>query len=852
MNPGDSIGPYVIHSSLGAGGMGRVYRARDTRLGRDVALKQLSDRSLTSDVARRRVLQEARAAAGLSHPNIATIFDVLDTDDGPTIVMEYVPGESLARYIARGALPAARSLEIASQIAGGLVEAHARGIVHRDLKPANIQITPEGKAKILDFGVARLTASDADQGTTVTADSKTGRIVGSPAYMAPEQLNGEHADQRSDIYAVGVLLYEMLTGHRPFPSLDLLGSALAVLKGAARPVGEAAPGTPPAVSALVKRAMAKDPSDRFQTAGELARELQLASKALGDATTTLVSVRTVSRRSTRMAIAAIAFLILAGAGWAWRRNADERVVSAPGSVFAVLPFRNTTADPLNDAIAVGLTDAVANRLSSLESIRVLSLDDSREVAKSAKGDAVSAAKSLGATFVVEGDLARAGQMLDVSVTLAGANGERRPVGHYTGEIGQALDLHRRIAQGVIAALSEVKAVPARVVPNPAPTSNQEAFADYAQARLYLERPDDVDHAVTLFQSAISKDDRFALAYAGLGQAYWSKYGQTKDTVWTTKATAAIMDALRIDPRQPEVHLSLAVMYHGLGRFDDAEKELRDVLRMQPWNDDAHRLLAGVHIDRSEWDAAVTELRRAIALRPYYWRNHSELGYAHYRAGRIDEAITAYARAVQLQPDSASALAMLGTALQSAGRLPEALANYTKANEVRPRWSTESNIATIHFWNEEYAKAEEAYQRAIRLAPNMAGLHANLGDTLVKLGQRERARASYRRAVEEIRKQLAVNEKDAQNVARLALYLAKLEDQAGADAAAESALALNPEDGQVVYNAAMIDALANRQAEACGRLAKAVALGTSLEIIRHADELRALKGCQTYDQIVSRR
>ena len=854
MQTGDSVGPYVIQSRLGAGGMGQVYRAHDARLGRDVALKQLSDRSLASDLARRRVLQEARAAAALSHPHIAAIFDVLDTPDGPLIVMEYVPGESLAALIARGALPPARALDIGVQIAKGLADAHRHGIVHRDLKPANIQITPGGIAKILDFGIARITATPAEQqaAPTMTAGAEAGRLVGTPGYMAPEQLAGGSADERTDVYALGVVLYEMLTGCAPFAGGDLFQSAMAVLKGGARQVVDLVPSTPPLISAIVERAMAPDPAARFQTAGEMAIELQRARTLVSGPQSHGTGVADGGRRQTmRLALVTLVLIAMAGMGWQWTRG-TEAVAVAEGSVFAVLPFRNATGSALDDPIAVGLTDAVANRLSSLESIRVLSVEASRDAATAGR-DAAGAARALGARFVVDGEMRRNGQSLDVNVALVNADGSRSPAGRFTGDIAQIFDLHQRIAQGVIAAMAGVDAAAGAATPSGAPTLNQDAFAEYAQARVFLERsdvPGNLDHAIRLFQSAIARDARFALAYAGLGQAYWAQYTQTGETRWTTPATAAVLDALRIDPLQPEVRLSLAVMYQGLGRLDDAEEEVRKVVALQPWNDDAHRLLGGVHIDRSAWDAAVAALNRAIELRPNYWRNHSELGFAHFQSGRADLALKAYERVVELQPDSALGFHMLGTLHQSAGRLPEALANYETASRIRPRWSTYSNIGTIRFWSGDYAKAADAYERALKLAPATPRLHINLGDAREKLGERSRARASYQSAVDEIRRQLGVNAQDADNLSLLALSLAKLGDRAGAGDASARALQLNPQHGEVLYAAAVVEALAGRTAEACSHLGAAVARGTSVEIVRQAGELRVLRGCEAYDRLIT--
>jgi serine/threonine protein kinase/tetratricopeptide (TPR) repeat protein len=867
MIPGESVGPYIILNSLGSGGMGEVYRARDERLNREVALKRLSDVTLESDVVRRRFLKVARAAAALSHPNIATIFDVLDTGGGPAIVMEYVPGDSLARVIERSPVPTEQALEFALQMSEGLAEAHTHGIVHRDLKPANIVITPAGRLKILDFGIARsMEADPKSPGAAGTVDPRTeaGRIPGTPGYMSPEQITGGRVDQRTDIYAVGVLLYEMLTGRRPFQAPTPFESAMAAVSGAAPPLSELAPAVPSHVSALVERAMAKEPAQRFQTATELADELRHARRRLVDAVTEASSDVAVQPLSTgrslargkplALVLAALVAIAAAAIGWRWIHSSTLPIVSAHGSSLAMLPFRNTTADPANDSVALGVTEGVANRLSSLDSLRVLPLEESRDAA-SGGADPVHVARALGAGFVVSGELGRVGQTLDIEVSLVKSDGQRRAVGRYTGDAARVFDLHRRVADGVTSALAREGVVPSAVSTQVAPpTSDQQAFAEYSQARLFLERPDvpgNLDHAVRLFQSAIAKDNRFALAHAGLGQAYWAQYRETQDTAWTSRATAAILDALRIDPDQPEVRLSLAVMYQGLGRLDAAAEELNRVLAVQPRNDDAHRLLAGIHIDRSEWDAAVAELQRAIDLRPNYWRNHSELGYTHYRAGRVEEALKAYQRVVELQPDSARGYHMLGTVYQSAGRLAEALQNYGRANAMRPSPATSSNIGTIHFWNGDYQKAADAYQQAIKLAPSQPDLYANLGDALQKLGQRDRARASYKTAVTEVRKQLAVNENDAFSMSLLALYLAKLDDRAAAADAARKAISLNSQDGEVLYSTAVVAALGGRSTEACARLEEALAHGASHEVVRRADELRSLKGCAAYDRILTR-
>ena len=835
--------------------MGEVYRARDGRLAREVALKRLSGGSLGSEVARRRVLREARAAAALSHPNIATIYDVLDTPDGLVIVMEYVRGETLASRLRRGPLPVDEALGYAAQIADALTDAHAHGIIHRDLKPANIHLTPEGKAKILDFGIARSVGEAADPNVraevTVTGASQ---IVGTPGYMSPEQLAGGRGDQRTDIYGLGLVMFEMLTGARPFKGSDFVTNALAVFEGRAPQVRAIAPDVPQEVSDLVARAMHRDPDARYPTAREVSAALRLVARRLGEAETALLPVPTFRRpwpvRSGILAGVLAALLVALISALLWKQPWTTPV-SARSSAIGVLPFRNESGDAANDPLVVGLSDAVATRLSSVLALRVLPLNETREAIRTtAAGDPV--AKTLGATFVVEGSLQRSANTLEVSVSLVGDDGRKRPAGRYTGEVDRLFDLHRRVAEGLTAALTQAGALNVGSGPEAQPpTSNQEAFADYAQAKVFLERPDvpgSLGHAIALLTSATKKDPRFALAYAGLGEAYWAQYRETKDPKWTDMARDANISALRIDPGQPEVRMALAVMYQGLGRADEATEELRQVLALQPRSDNAHLVLATIHAEKGEWDAAVEEANAAIALRPNYWRNHAELGDTLLRAGRLDEAIAAYRRLTELQPDSPRGYQRLGRALQGAGRIEEALANYEKAAAIRPTSGWYSNMGTLHYWRGDYARAAAAYQRAIELAPNEADPYANLGDALQKLGQPERAADNYRRAILEVRKALAVKANDSLNVASLALYQAKLGMKDAAASSIELATTLSPQEPEVLHVRAIVHALAGRTTPACEALTEALARGKSAEEVRNADELKTLKNCPAYDRV----
>jgi serine/threonine-protein kinase len=839
--------------------MGEVYRARDTRLGREVALKRVSDPALASDIARRRILREARAAGALSHPGIATIYDVLDAPEGLFIVMELVPGETLADTLTGGPLPPDEALEVCAQLADALAHAHARGVVHRDLKPSNIHLTPQGRAKILDFGIAKSDVDERDGG--MRADdlgTAEGRMVGSPGYMAPEQVVGRASDQRTDIYSVGIVLFEMLTGERPYAKADRLATTLAMLEGPVPRVDERAPEVPREIADLVARAMARDPEDRFPTASALSVAIARARRSLSDTETftgTLPDLdqKRGARLSRAALIAAIAALLLIAATALLWKPLRSTPVPARSPVIGVIPLRNR-GDAADDALVAGLSDALVKRLGSVRTLRVLPLSETREAVVGAR-NAAAIAHAVGAEFVVEGSLTRSGSSVDVDLAIVGANGQRWSAGRYTGDAAQVFQLHRRAAEAVTAALTQAGALRGGMTPEPTPpTSNQEAFANYAQARVFLDRPDvpgNLNHAIDLLQSAIKDDPRFALAYAALGEAYMAQYRETKNTEWPPKAQTANLEALRIDPQQPEVRMSLALMYEETGRPDEATEELKQVMLMQPRNDSAHLVLARLLMNKGKWDDSAAEARTAIDLRPAYWRNHAQLGDTYWRAGRLQEAAAAYQRLVELQPDSTRGYQRLGTALQTMGRYDEALDNYLKAVAIRPTAGTLSNMGTLYYWRGDYAKAADAYQRAIQLVPNNPKYYVNLADAQIHLGRRPQAMGNYRHALQEANKLLAVNAQDTDILTSLALSQAKLGEVTAAQATVLKALTVNAQDGDLLFVRAQIEAIAGKNDAACDGVRDAFAHGKNAEDIRHADEFRGLKGCAAYDRVAAR-
>lgn len=866
---GSSVGPYHVLERLGAGGMGEVFLAEDTRLKRRVALKRLTASSLADPSARRRILREARAVAQLHHPGIASIFDILEDADCAWIVMEYVQGETLAERLQRGRLSVADAVGLGIQVADALADAHAHGILHCDLKPLNIRLTPDGRAKILDFGLAERSpdavGSDETELVSVGIGHQSHGLSGTAGYMAPERLSGTPADVRGDIYAVGVILFELLTGRRPFEGTNLISTAaLALTTPAPSPSGLDA-AIPEAVSAIVLTALAREPGSRFQSAGALGEALRAVvgqSGSMAAASTPLAMAPTGTGPRPRARWAAIAAAILAAivvgvmalSGWRlqWREPAAPASTDAPSIV--VKPFANLSGDAANDVLGSGITDDLITKLSLMPRVTVVSRETT---AAYLAGDPASStlARDLGASYVVEGGIERTGDRVRVAMRLVSASGGTAWTRSYDGRVAELFSLQHQLAEGLAEGLKLPLTTPDRQRLTTVPTQNIEAFADYSQGRLFLDRSDakgNIAHAVEAFDRAITKDPAFALAYAGLGAAYWQRYIETSETNWTLRAINASLEALRLNPNQAEVHVTLATIYKGLGRTPAAVDELRKALALQPTADEAHRILGDIFASQGRIDDAVQAYHEAIAIRPNYWQNHNRLAVALMSVGRYNEAEASCRRVTELQPDSHIGYNNLGAVAVMQGNLALALESFTRAAGIRPAANAFSNIGTIHFWNGRFEEALKAYDRAIALKAGDASLHRNRGDALAELHDAAGARKAYLQALDLATHQLTVNPKDDATLSLAALIEAKLGRKADARAHVDRALALAPKAKDVYYRSAAVAALAGERDLALSALKEAVTLGYSPEQADRDLDLRALRGLPEYKTILATR
>ncbi|MGQ0735215.1 MAG: protein kinase domain-containing protein [Acidobacteriota bacterium] len=829
------IGPYRVVRPLGQGGMGTVLLAEDSRLSRLVALKTFAGVEARADHARQQLLSEARAAAALNHPNIASVHDVLDVEGQVVIVFEYVEGETLAARLAKGPLLLSVAIDISHQLCDALVAAHAQGIVHRDLKPGNVILAADGRAKILDFGIAR--AMPSDPASFRNERTTSAMFVGTVGYASPEQCLGQQADARADIFALCVIMFEMLTGTRPFTGADVSAVVRAMLHDAPPSAARRTPGVPAALDRLITRGLSANPEGRPQTA----RELREGLRAFTSVDSPRPRPASTPRRWVLAGVLAAALALAVAGPLVFRRGGADVTASKP-PVVAVVPLTNASGDDSKEYLAVGVAEHLTTRLAALRSVTVLS----RAAVASARSprDALPAlAEELDATYLVSGSVQTVGPRLRIDVSLIRRDASVAWAETVEGTSDTMLDLQTRLASGLGQALAVQLSAADRASLSRQPTASAEALADYWRGRALLERRDikgNVDAALLAFASALDADPRFAIAHAARGEALWTKYLDTRDPATAKAAIDSGTTALRLDPEEPGVRYSLALSLAGSGRLDEAVEELQRALALQPNYDDARRELGQILARQGRVDEAVSEFEKAIALRPGFWEHQSRLGVVLLQAGRYDQAIKAFSQVTALQPDSAVGFQQLGVAYHSIGDPERALDNYRRAIAISPSPQALSNIGALLHERGDFQGAVDAYRSAIAMRPTSHVTHRNLGDALARLGLSADAERAYRQAIALVRAELGVDPRNARNLAFLSVYLAKVGDREDAQRQAEAARALAPEDPQVLYRCAVVYALAGAVDRALRDVTAAVARGYSRTLVATDEDLIGLR------------
>jgi serine/threonine protein kinase/tetratricopeptide (TPR) repeat protein len=661
---GMRLGPYELLGPLGSGGMGEVYRARDVRLGREVAVKVLPESFAGNADALVRFEREARAVASLSHPNILALHDYGQEAGVTYAVMELLEGETLRDRMSSGALPAPRAVAFALQIAQGLTAAHEKGIVHRDLKPENVFVSRDGHVKILDFGLAKSVGPpDPSPGLTAleTLGTAAGVILGTVGYMSPEQLRGEPAGPQADIFSVGVVLYEMIAGRNPFRRGTVAETMVALLREEAPPLSDSARSVSPELEEIVIHCLEKHAGARFQSARDLAFALRVLDRSGNRSGSEGTAARSTSGGSGPV----------------------ERVVEAS---VAVLPFRNMSSDPEAEYFSDGITEEIISVLTHIAALRVAART-SCFAFKGKDTDVRGIGRQLGVGTVLEGSVRQAGRRLRIHAQLIDvATGYHLWSERYDRELEDVFAVQDEIARSIAETL-EPQLTGGRAAPLPErPTRNVEAYDLYLKGRRFwkLRR---MRLAIEQFEAAAAKDPGYSAAYTAIADSYsvWGFYGGISTWEAYARARAAAERAQELKPDSADVHLSLGVIEHYYGwDIMREERELKVAIERNPKLDDAYFWLALFLSVSGRADESLAAGRKCIALEPHSANAQASVGWSYAGVRRFAEAIPEFRKAVDLDPDAAFPLWSLGLALQEVGQVDEAIATYERAVTVTQR------------------------------------------------------------------------------------------------------------------------------------------------------------------------
>jgi serine/threonine protein kinase/Flp pilus assembly protein TadD len=709
--------------------MGVVYRAHDTRLDRDVAIKVLPNDRPLNNTARARFQREAMAASALNHPNIITIYEVNSEDNTDFIVMEYVRGTTLSAVLKKRKLELSETVRYCIQIADALTKAHAAGIVHRDLKPGNIMVTEDGLVKVLDFGLAKFNpntaASDGEisdaAATNLFTITQPGAVTGTVAYMSPEQARGDRVDARSDVFSFGIVMFEMLSGRLPFIGPNSIALLHNLHFNPPQDLYQMRPDVPKPLVSLILRMLEKKTEKRVQTMSDVAIELRRGAVGLVNGPLTWhPSEATIDMdRSPRagwdrllkpqiwIASGLLVLLVLAGiGGWRWLRKA------------------------------------------------------------------------------------KAGQQV-----------QEAPV-------------------------------------------EDTAYTLYRRARQNLDHSDrdgSVDSAIKLLERAVQLDPQSAASYAALSEAYEYKNSFNPDPQWMKLASEYANKAVRLDNYLAAGHVSLGTVKISAGDPTEAEKQFRAAADLDPKSPIPHRELGLLYDKTGKPDQAAPELSRALQLGPNDWKTHLAIGLDAYQAGRFKEAASDWEAALKLEPDNVPALRNLGAAYHSMGRDDDAVAALQHALEIKPASDVYTNLGTILFYQGKYDESVPAFEKALVLNANNFDNWGNLGDAYRwSTGNKNKAKATYRHAIQLVQEEIVKNPAQADLKADLAMYLAKSDDQSAALRVLKPVEEAHSKDPSVLYSSAVVYELCGEREKALNSLLLAVQTGEDLNDIKNEPEFVSLR------------
>ena len=869
---GNTFNQYHILNQLGEGGMGVVYLAEDTRLHRKVALKFISGAGYVDNEGRARFEREAQAAARLNHPNICTVYELGSDEQQAFIALEFVEGETLKERMRKGRISFDETRSWLKQIAEGLLVAHEQGVIHRDIKPANIMLTDRGLIKIMDFGIAKLSGVE----TELTQANST---IGTISYMSPEQALGENVDHRTDIWALGVILYELVTGKRPFDGAFREAVMYAMMHADLVPPSDLVPEVPEDLERIILSCLQREPVERYETLEELLRDLGEpvstsndsikvsapvnSTESIADAPTTIQAHTKQDRTKFSfasphvLAIAGVIFIALLILMPGVRTSLTGLVgedQAFPAMHLAVLPFEIVGEEPEDRALSDGIAFLVGANLMQIEQDQTdMWVVPVREVIGSDISSSSEARKQFGVQATVSGTIIRSPNLTQISFDLTDAKTLRviRSERFEYQEL-DALALQDQVMQKLEGLLEiEIDSdTQQRLLAGS--TQDPEAYKYYLQGQGYLQRyeiPENLDNAIQLFEQALEVDSSYALAHASLSIAYARKYTRTKDVQWAEEAKERSEFAIEQADTLGVVWVAAGRIRAFIGDREAALIAFEKAAELEPNNYGAYRGLCSSTLD---FDDAVLFCNKAIELKPDYWDGYNLLGIKHFSEGQFEMALNQFLEVVKLTPDNSWGYSNVGTMymrLQQAGKAKE---YFLKALDILPRSSYYINIGLIDFQERSFNSAIEMYEEAIGLDSLNYSSWDGLGNANHWIGEEREAREAWSQALLVYQNHVEpVNPNNFYALLSASRSSAKLGDMQGAHEYLKRALDLNPESAVQFYYIVSAYELVDDRENALRVLEQALEYGYAVSSIENDPWLDELKKDDRYNALIER-
>jgi tetratricopeptide (TPR) repeat protein/predicted Ser/Thr protein kinase len=836
--PGTMVGTrYRVESLLGQGGMGAVYKVYDGELDRTVALKLVRPGLAEQLETMQRFKQELLLASRISHKNILRIHDLGDWNGAKFITMAYVEGGDLAHLIQNeGPLTFERALHFTRQLCAALEAAHHEGVIHRDLKPQNILIDRNDTLYVSDFGLAKSLESEA---TTMT---RAGQILGTPRYMSPEQVEAGEVGQASDLYTLGVILYEMFTSQMPFRGDSAMQLMYQRVTEAPRDPRLARPDLPEYLARIILKCLEKDPARRYRDAREVLHDLDAKE-----------APRPHPRR--RWGLAAAAVVLSAGLFFAvpaTRHWALGPAIVRPHYYLAILPPK--VSDDSVQYLADGAVDALSAKLAGLHDVYV-AYGEAVKGAMRTRHDPQQIAAALGVNYLVGLSVLSSADKVSLTVTMdyyGDKPGHSQPE-EVHGARQDLLTLEDNIFGIVVRSLTIRETNEELARTQLRPTEDRGAYEAYLKGRNLLRGTRDQAHlteALKLFQQAVDSDSRFALAYTGLADANLAMSDETKDPKWTNDALETAQQAESLNPKLPEAHFSLGTIYTVTGKTDMAIGELQLALEQAPNSDEGFRRLGLAYSRAGKRDQAIAALTRATELNRYYWINFSQLAFVYFKFGDNQGALKACQRVTELAPDNPTGWANLGAAYYRVGQFERCIAAFQKAINLQPKAEFYSQLGTAHFFAGQRDLSVKDFSQAVEMLPKSAVFRTNLGDAYRWSAQKDKAAGAYAGAITAANDILAGNPQDTAALGCLAICYAKTGETGRALDYIQRARGIDPNDNDLMYREATVYALAQRNSEALKSLGNALRHGYSLSEAQNDPELAELRNTPGFAQMLA--